>query len=79
MPSGVPLIIKTFLTEIALIHVEKMVELLIKEIHTSDEIKSKAIQLTCWNHPNIQDNGELLLETGVVLDFIIGVTRLHFG
>ena len=32
-----------------------MVDLLIKEIHTSDELISKAIQFNCWNHPKIQD------------------------
>ena len=56
---------------------EQIVELLIKEIHISDELKSKAIQFNCWNHPKIQDfylqlcwreleeampNGKLLLE-----------------
>ena len=62
---------------------EQIVELLIKEIHISDELKSKAIQFNCWNHPKIQDfylqlcwreleeampNGELLLEPTDLLD-----------
>ena len=60
-----------------------MVDLLIKEIHTSDELISKAIQFNCWNHPKIQDfylqlcwreleetmpNGDLLLEPTQLLD-----------
>ena len=73
--------IKIFFTEMDLI--EQMVDLLIKEIHTSDGLISKAIQFNCWNHPKIQDfylqlcwreleetmpNGELLLEPTQLLD-----------
>ena len=34
---------------------EKTVEGLIKEIQSSEKLKSQAVLLGCWDHPNIQD------------------------